>query len=153
MVEARPRWLVGALLGDSRHVLQPPGGTTACPMPSVIQRRRDPAQSLTALAHLANLIQHGLFGGIRLDVLSVGAEAVAELDVAHALAVGALVAHGVPGSLADRLAFPLAYGRHDVQHEAPSRRAGVERLRDRYQRDAAPLQALKQGAQILHASG
>jgi hypothetical protein len=91
-------------------------------------------------------MQHCLFARIRLDVFPIGAQAIAELDVAHPLAVGALVAHGVPGAFADRFAFPLADRRHNVQHQAPSGRAGVKRFRNRNQCDATSLEALQQRA-------
>jgi hypothetical protein len=71
---------------------------------------------MTALAHTVYVIQHCLLAGVWFDVLSVPAQAIAELDVAHALAVRTLVTHGVPGAFADRLSFPLTHRRHDIQH-------------------------------------
>lgn len=42
------------------------------------------------------------------DVLPVGAQTVAELDVADTLPFVAFAAYGVPRAFADRFAFPLA---------------------------------------------
>jgi len=48
---------------------------------------------------MADLFQHGLLGGVWLDVLPVRAKAISELDVPHPLPVVALVAQGVARSL------------------------------------------------------
>ena len=80
----------------------------------MVQGRSDPAQGLTTLAEITDF---------------VGAQPIAKLDVAHPFAVGALLAHGVPSTVADRLPFPLTHRRHDVQNQSSSGRAGVERLR------------------------
>src|SRR5260370_768269 len=97
-----------ALLDDSCHVLQPPGGTAARPVPSVVQRCSDASQGLTVLAHTADLIQHCLLAGVWVDVLSVSAKPVAELDIAHSLAVGTLVAPVLPGPFPNPPPVPLA---------------------------------------------
>ena len=92
----------------------------------MIQGRSDSSQSLAALPQAADLIQHGLLGGVGFDVPPVGAQPVAEPDVAHALAVTALVAHRVPRSFANGLALQLGNRRHDVQDQAASGEAGVQ---------------------------
>jgi len=63
---------------------------------------------MTALAHTVYLIHHCLIAGVWFDVLSVPAQAIAELDIAHALAVGTLVAHRVARVFPNSLAFPFA---------------------------------------------
>jgi hypothetical protein len=68
----------------------------------------------------------GLLGGVGLNMLSVDGKPIAELDIPDALAVGTFVAHGIPGAFVDRLSFPLAYRRHDVQDQPSGSGAGVE---------------------------
>jgi hypothetical protein len=53
------------------------------------------------LAHTADLIQHCLLAGVWVDVLSVSAKPVAELDIAHALAVGPLLQSALVGRLTE----------------------------------------------------
>jgi hypothetical protein len=95
----------GDLLGDSCYVLQPPGGTASGPVTSVVQRGSNPSQRVAALAQPPDFVEHCLLGRIRLDVLPVGAQAIAKLDIAHTLAFGALVAHSVPGTYYSYLNF------------------------------------------------
>ena len=95
-----------SLLRDTRHVLQPPGGAASGPMPSMVQRSSDPAQRVAALTQPADLIQHLLLSWLRLEVLSVGGKPIAELDVAHSLAVGTL------WLMASRVRSPIASRSH-----------------------------------------
>src|SRR5580700_649748 len=67
-------------------------------MPATVQRRRDAPKGVAPAAEVRNLSQRGLLGGVRLQVPLVGRQSVAELDVAHALAVAALVPQGVTGA-------------------------------------------------------
>ena len=133
-------------------MLLPPGRTTPGPVISVVQSCSNSAPGLTALAHrwISSSTAYSAGFGSR---CFPPAHRRYPLDIGHALAVGKLVAHGVASAFADRLAFLLAYSRHDVQHQPTSGRIRVERLCDRYQRHATPLEPLQQRAQILHASG
>ena len=114
-------------------MLKPPSGTAPRAKRSLVERCGDSSQGSAAPTQLVYLTQHSLFVGVLFDVFSVGAEPVAELDVTDPLAVGALVAQSVARAFADGFAFPLAHGRHNVQHQPPGSGAGVERLGNRYQ--------------------
>src|SRR5439155_24169513 len=76
----------------------------------------------------------------------------AERDVAHALALTALMLERIAGALSDGLPFPLAHRAHDGNHQASCRRAGVQRFRDRDQRHLALFEQLQQAAQIFDAA-
>src|ERR1700693_6205713 len=76
-----------SLLGNSGHVLQPPGRTAAGSERLAVQGSRNSSQGVNALAWTADFVQHGLRGGVGLDVLPVCAKAIAELDVPDPLAV------------------------------------------------------------------
>ena len=80
----------------------------------VIQLRRYSPQGLAGLAQTVDLAQHSLLGRVRLNVLSIRAQAIAKLDVAHALAIGTLVTLASLVRSPICLVFPLAYRRHDV---------------------------------------
>jgi hypothetical protein len=84
----------------------------------VVQGCRNSSHRVATLAETDDFVQHGLFGRIGLDVLPVGAEPIAELDVAHPLSVAPLVAHGVTRALTDRGGFDEAESSFDnVQRE------------------------------------
>jgi len=72
----------------------------------------DPPQGRALIAQPPDLRQCLLLGRVGLDVLPIGAKTIAELDIAHALAVCTLVVHGVPCPFADGLALPLAHRGH-----------------------------------------
>lgn len=107
------------LLRDARHVLQPPVGTTAGAVPSV-QRGGDSAQRLTALAHTADLIQHCLFGSVRLDVLSARPKPVM-LPTRSPLVRLWLIASRVRSPIASRSHWLTAVMMFSTNRQPPSR--------------------------------
>lgn len=107
-------------------MFQAPARTAASPKPSVVQGGGNTAHAMAALPEAMDLPKDYLLDWVGLDVLPVGAKPVAEANVSHPLAVGALVAHRVARPFADRLALPLAYRRHDIQHQPAGGRAGVQ---------------------------
>ena len=58
-------------------------------MPVLVKRHGDPPQANASPAQPPDFGQHGLLGRIGFDVFAARGYAVTELDVAHALAVGA----------------------------------------------------------------
>jgi len=94
-----------------------------------------------------------LLSRIRFQVLPVTCEPGAERNVSNTFALAAFVVKGVAGAFPDGFPLPLRHSRHDVQHQPSGGGAGVERLGDGDQGDAAALEALQQLAQVLDAAG
>jgi hypothetical protein len=89
----------------------------------------DSPQRVAALAHKASLIQHCLLARVRLDVHPVGAKPIAELDVCPPAHRWYVCGSSRRASVRRCLPLPLAHCRHDVQHQAPGSRTGVQRFK------------------------
>jgi hypothetical protein len=61
------------MLVDSRDVLQPPGRSTPCAQPTVIQFCGDSPQGRTGSPKVADFAEDRLLGDVGLEVLSVSA--------------------------------------------------------------------------------
>jgi transposase len=132
------------VLQDSRHVLKPPGRAAAGPQRAAVERGGYSPQGLPAVAQVLDFGQNSLFAGVWLDVPPIGAQAIAELDIAHPLAICALVPERIAGALPDSFPLPLRNRRHDVQHKPSGRGASIERFGNRDQGHTTPLESLQQ---------
>src|SRR5205807_7141125 len=72
--------------------------------------------------------------------------------VSNALALVPLVRECVAFAFPDRFPFPLAHRGHDVDDQSARGRTGVQRLGNRDQSNAAPLESLQQLAQVFDAT-
>ena len=114
--------------------------------PQLFRGDRDAAKGVALAAEIPNLGERGLFRRVGFQMLQVGRQSIAELDVAHALPITSLVPQSVAGPFADALAFPLADGAHDGDDEAPGCRSGVERFGYGNQRHLALLEQFQKAA-------
>src|ERR1051325_3229142 len=89
-------------------VLMPPGRATSRTPAALVQCPRYFAQAAVAAPKVAYRCQSRLFGVVGLHVRAVRREAVAVVDIAHALAVRPFVAKCIACAFSDRLPLPLA---------------------------------------------
>ena len=72
-------------------------------------------------AQVPDVREHFLLMRVWLNLFLVRAEPVAVRNISNALTTRFLMPHRIPRALADRLSFPLADGRHDIDYEPTSR--------------------------------
>jgi hypothetical protein len=122
----------------ARNILVTPTRPTPRSEALLVQVCGDLAERMLACAQLVDACDRRLFGLVRLNVHAIRCQP-ASILIADAFALPPFVVQCVPRAFADRFTFPLAHGRHDVQDQAPGGRTGIQRLRYRHQRYAAPL--------------
>src|ERR1019366_8046618 len=140
-------------LQEPGDVFVPPPRTLAGPDLQPVQLVGDLPQRLAGLPEPLNPLQDGLLARLRLHVAFVCGLPETVRRVADELQLRFLVPHRIPPSPSEGLTPPLADRDHHIQNEPTGGAAGVQRLGDRYQRDAPALELLQQDGQVLHGSG
>src|ERR1017187_1191943 len=109
-------------------MLVSPGRSPPGTQRPAVQGSGDAAQRPTALAQASDLREGRLFARVRLNVLAVFGETIAELDGADAFTASLLVAQSGAGGLGHRLPLPLAEGAYDRDDQPTRHRTGVQRF-------------------------
>src|ERR1035441_9749395 len=140
-------------LQEPGNVFVSPWRTLTGPDLHPVQLLGDLPERLAALPEPVNPLQDGLLARLRLHVALVGRLPETIRRVADELQLRLLVAHRVPRPLSDGLPLPLTDRDHDVQDQPAGGAACVQRLGDRYQRDAPALELLQQDGQVSYRTG